>query len=227
MPLIVLLLAILILVFGPQLWVRNTLRKYGKDRPDLPGSGGELAHHLIARFALEGVTVREGQDGEDYYDPENRVVSLSPSHYRGKTIAAVAVAAHEVSHGLQHQEQHPGFMRRQRRLKTAMMIERFSVLALMVTPFIFLLTRWPQSTLVTLFLGASGMVASLWVQLMNLPVEMDASFNKALPILTEGYLGQEDLPGARKVLRAAAMTYVAAALASLLNIGRWMAILRR
>ncbi|WP_257264723.1 zinc metallopeptidase, partial [Endozoicomonas sp. ONNA2] len=61
----------------------------------------------------------------------------------------------------------------------------------------------------------------------SLPVEMDASFNKALPILEEGYLAKEDLPGARKVLKAAAGTYVAAALASLLNIGRWIAILRR
>ncbi len=227
MPLILLLLAILALVFGPQLWVRKTLGKYGKDRSDLQGTGGELAEHLIHRFQLDEVTVREGQEGEDYYDPEGKVVSLSPSHYQGKTIAAVAVATHEVSHALQHQEQHPGFMRRQRRLKTAMMIERFSVMALMVTPFIFLLTRLPQSTLITLLLGASGMVASLWVQLMNLPVELDASFNKALPILEEGYLSRDDIPGARKVLKAAAMTYVAAALASLLNIGRWIAILRR
>ncbi|WP_257295000.1 zinc metallopeptidase [Endozoicomonas sp. YOMI1] len=227
MPLILLLLAILVLVFGPQFWVRHTFRKYGKDRPDLQGTGGELAQHLIERFQLEGVSVREGQEGEDYYDPENRVVSLSSWHYQGKTIAAVAVATHEVSHALQHQEQHPGFMRRQKRVKMAMMIERFSVMALMVTPFIFLFTRLPQSTLITLLLGASGMIASLWVQLMNLPVEMDASFNKALPILEEGYLAKDDIPGARKVLKAAAMTYVAAALASLLNIGRWIAILRR
>ncbi|MFK0571072.1 zinc metallopeptidase [Endozoicomonas sp.] len=227
MPLLLLLLAIAALVFGPQLWVRRTLRQYGKDRPDLQGTGGELAEHLIKRFQLSDVTVCEGLEGEDYYDPEARVVSLSSTHFNGKTIAAVAVATHEVSHALQHQEQHAGFMRRQRRLKIAMVIERFSVLALMVTPFIFLLTRLPQSTLITLLLGVSGMVASLWVQLMNLPVELDASFNRALPILEEGYLSQEDLPGARKVLKAAAMTYVAAALASLLNIGRWIAILRR
>ena len=118
-------------------------------------------------------------------------------------------------------------MRRQRRLRLAMMIERFSAMALMVTPIIFLVTRLPQSTLITLLLGASGMVCSLWVQLMNLPVELDASFNKALPILAEGYLSQNDLPGARKVLKAAAMTYAAAALASLLNIGRWISIMRR
>ncbi|MGB0360412.1 MAG: zinc metallopeptidase [Endozoicomonas sp.] len=227
MPLIIIILAILALVFGPQLWVKNTLRKYGKDRPDLQGTGSELANHLINRYHLKEVSVREGKEGEDYYDPETKVVSLSSSNYHGRTIAAVAVATHEVSHALQHQEQYPGFMRRQRRIKAAVMIERFSAIALMATPFIFLLTRLPQSTVVILLLGASGMLASLWVQLVNLPVEMDASFNKALPILEERYLSSQDLPGARKVLKAAAITYVAAALTSLLNIGRWIEILRR
>ena len=227
MPLILFLLAISALVFGPQLWVRRTLRKYGKERADLPGTGGELAQHLLKRFELQGVTVHQGMEGEDFYDPQNKVVSLAPSHYQGRSIAAVAVAAHEVSHALQHQEQHRGFMRRQQRVKIAMMIERFSAVALMVSPLIFLLTRLPQSTLITLLIGVSGMIASLWVQLMNLPVEMDASFNKALPILEKGYLASHDLPGARRVLHAAALTYVAMALASLLNIGRWIAILRR
>ena len=227
MLVVVLLVAILALVFGPQLWIKRTLRIYGVHRSDLSGTGGELAEHLIQRFSLEGTSVKEGREGEDFYDPENKVVSLSGSHFHGKSIAAVAVATHEVSHALQHHEQHTGFMKRQRRIRIAIMIERFSVIALMVTPLIFLLTRVPQSTLITLLLGASGMVASLWVQLMNLPVEMDASFNKALPILEEGYLSGDDLPAARKVLKAAALTYVAAALASLLNIGRWFAILRR
>ena len=227
MPLILLGIAIIALVFGPQMWVANTLRRYGSERPDLPGTGGELAAHLITRFSLNGVTLREGQPGEDYYDPERRVISLGSPHFHHKSIVAVAIAAHEVSHALQHQQQHSGFMRRQRRLRLAMMIQRLGAVALMVTPIIFLITRLPQSTLITLLLGASGMIASLWVQLMNLPVELDASFNKALPILAEGYLAKNDLPSARKVLKAAAMTYVAAALASLLNIGRWIAIMRR
>ena len=224
MPLILLSLAVIALVFGPQMWVTRTLRRYDGERFDLPGTGGELAAHLISRFSLSGVTLREGQTGEDYYDPERRVISLSRPYFRHKSITAVAIATHEVGHALQ---QHAGFMRRQRRLRLAVMIERFSATALLLTPIIFLVTRLPQSTMITLLLGASGMFASLWVQLMNLPVELDASFNKALPILAEGYLSQNDLSGAQKVLKAAAMTYVAAALASLLNIGRWISIMRK
>ena len=144
-----------------------------------------------------------------------------------KSIAAVAVAAHETSHALQHKEQHKGFMWRQRRITMALWIERFSAIVLMLSPVLFLITRIPQSTLLTLFIGLTGLLASLWVQWMNLPVELDASFNKALPLLEEGYLSRQDIPGARKVLKAAAYTYVAAAMASLLNIGRWITILRR
>ncbi|WP_281646375.1 zinc metallopeptidase [Parendozoicomonas sp. Alg238-R29] len=219
-------LLILALVFGPQLWIRYVLKRHGRHRADLQGTGGELAEHLIRRFELDA-KVRMGTSGEDYYDPEERIVSLSPEHYEGQSITAVAVATHEVGHALQHKEQHPGFMRRQRRIRTAMVIERFSAIALMISPAVFLLTRVPQSTALTIVIGAIGMLAVVWVQVLNLPVENDASFNKAMPILEEGYLMISDQPAARQVLKAAALTYVAAALASLLNLGRWIAILRR
>ena len=219
-------LLILTFVFGPQLWVRYVLKRHGTHRPDLRGTGGELADHLIKRFELD-VKVRMGAAGEDYYDPHERVISLSPEHYEGQSIAAVAIAAHEVGHAIQHKEEHPGFMLRQRRIRTAIAIERISAIALMISPVIFLLTRVPQSTFLTAIIGAVGMLAVVWVQFMNLPVEQDASFNKALPILEEGYLMISDQPAARQVLKAAALTYVAAALASLLNLGRWIAVLRR
>lgn len=216
-----------LLVFGPQFWVQSVLRRYSLHRKDLQGTGGELAEHLVERCQLEGVTVIKGREGEDYYDPVERKISLSPRHYDGQSISAVAVAAHETGHAIQHQEGHPDFMLRQKRIRTALAIERFSAMALLVTPFIFAITRVPHSMLLTVLIGVAGMLANIWVQLKNLPVEMDASFNKALPILAEGYISDADLIGARKVLKAAAHTYVAAALASMLNLGRWLMILRR
>ena len=221
------IIVIVLLVFGPQFWVRYTMKRFGGDRPDLQGTGGELVEHFIERFELEGVSLQMGEPGADYYDPEEKVVSLSPDNYNGRSVTAVAIATHEVGHALQHKEQHPEFMKRQKRIRTALAIERFSAIALMITPVIFLVTRVPQSTLLTVVIGASGMLAAVWVQLMNLPVEKDASFNKALPILEEGYLSPQDMQGARKVLKAASLTYVAGALASLLNLGRWIAVLRR
>ena len=227
MSYVVIGLLILILVFGPQYWVHSTLKRYGKCRKDLQGTGGELAEHLVERFSLEGVKVVRGKPGEDYYDPEAKIISLSPQHFDGQTVAAVAVATHETGHAIQHKEQQPDFMKRQQRIRTAINIERFSAMALLVSPLIFALTRVPHSMLLTVFIGLSGMLANVWVQYRNLPVELDASFGKAMPILEQGYLSGDDLLGARVVLKAAAYTYVAAALASLLNLGRWLMILRR
>ena len=222
-----LMLLVLLLVFGPQFWVRSVIKRHSAHRMDLQGTGGELAEHLVERFQLEGVTVVRGNEGEDYYDPEKKKISLSPQNYDGQSISAVAVATHETGHAIQHQEKHPDFMLRQKRIRTALTIERFSAMALLITPFIFALTRVPHSMLLTVLIGVAGMLANIWVQLKNLPVELDASFNKAMPILEEGYLAGPDLPGAREVLKVAAYTYVAAALASLLNLGRWLMILRR
>ena len=227
MVFVILGLLILVLVFGPQIWVKRTLKMHGGDRSDLQGTGGELAVHLVERFGLEGVKVVKGNQGEDFYNPEDLLISLSPENYDGRSVSAVAVAAHETGHALQHQEKHAGFMLRQRRIRLAMTIERFSAMALMITPLVFALTRVPHSILLTVIIGVAGMLAAIWVQLINLPVELDASFKKALPILSEGYLSEKDMPAATKVLKAAAMTYVAAALGSLLNLGRWIAILRR
>ena len=218
---------IVVLIFGPQVWVRLTLEKYSKDRPDLQGTGGELAEHLIERFELDGVRVCEGRTGEDYYNPDEKLISLSPEHYSGKSIAAVAVATHETGHAIQHKEKHEEFMQRKKRILFALMIERFSAMALMAAPLLFLLSRTPHFSLVPLTIGLIGMLSSLWVQMVNLPIEIDASFNKAMPILEEGYLSLDDIPAARKVLKAAAFTYVAAALASFLNLSRWLTILRK
>ena len=88
--------------------------------------------------------------------------------------------------------------------------------------------RIPQASLAMLALAVASMAFGTLVHLVTLPVELDASYGKALPLLEEGnYLHEGDLPHARKILKAAALTYVAGSLASLLNLGRWIAVLRR
>ena len=139
----------------------------------------------------------------------------------------MAVATHETGHAIQHKEKNEEFMQRKKRILFALMIERFSAMALMAAPLLFLLSRTSHFSLVPLTIGLIGMLSSLWVQMVNLPIEIDASFNKALPILEEGYLSSDDIPAARKVLKVAAFTYVAAALASFLNLSRWLTILRK
>jgi hypothetical protein len=214
-------LSVALLLFGPQLWVRQALHQAGADRPDLPGTGGELARHLLDEAGLHDVGVEETPLG-DHYDPEARVVRLLPEHRDGRSIAAVAVAAHEVAHAVQHARGEPGFLRRVRLVRIIAPLDRIAQVTLLLTPLVFVAVRAPGLALLQLGLVVALFAGRLAVHAVTLPVELDASFGKALPVLERGgYLAKEDLPQVRRVLRAAAMTYVAAGLATLLNVVRW------
>lgn len=226
MHFIILAAALLALLFGPQLWARHTFRRYGEDRPDIPGTGGELARHLLERFGLE-VTV-ETTDGGDHYDPETRTLRLSPANHDGRSLTAVAVAAHEVGHAIQHHRGEPMLAARARLVRLARGAERVGAMALVAMPVVAFITKAPASGFALLAVVLLSMGSAALVHLVTLPVEWDASFGKALPILETGnYVTAEQQPAVRRILRAAALTYVAASLASLLNLGRWLLLLRR
>lgn len=218
--------AFLAIVIGPQIWVRHTISRNGVDRPDLPGTGGELARHLIERFGLDGVTVEITNQG-DHYDPDSRTVRLLPGHHDGRSLSAVAVAAHEVSHALQHARGDPMLALRQRLAKFAVLTDRFAGFFFLAAPVLAALARVPIAFVAVIAIGVALLAIRVVVNLVTLPVEFDASFAKALPILEEGrYLNDEDMPAAKNVLRAAALTYVAGALISLVNVAYWIRLLR-
>ncbi len=220
------LVALLAVVVLPQAWVRWTISRHGADRPDLPGTGSELARHLLNRFDLAGVTVERTELG-DHYDPDARVVRLGAAHHDGRSVAAAAVAAHEVGHALQHAGGERLLATRQRLAKFAMTTDRFAAVFFIAAPFLGLIARTPIAFAALVGIGMAFMAVRVLVDLVTLPVEFDASFSKALPILEEGgYLAAADLPAARRVLRAAALTYLAGALISLVNLARWIRILR-
>lgn len=224
MPIIVSILglALLALIFGPQVWIRRVMKQHGADRPDLPGTGAELARHLLDEADLQSVTVEETDLG-DHYDPEARAVRLLPQHHDGRSIAAVAVAAHEVSHAVQHARGEPAFLRRFNLVRHLVWVQRLALGVLIFAPVIFAMSRSPALTALPVLASVLLMAIGIVVHVLTLPVEFDASFGKALPVLMRGrYLSAGDLPGARRVLQAAAFTYVAAALATLLNIVRWL-----
>ncbi|HEY2136580.1 MAG TPA: zinc metallopeptidase [Xanthobacteraceae bacterium] len=220
------LMVVFAAVLIPQVWIRHVFARHGGERPDLPGTGGELARHLLDRAGLGDVKVELTGDG-DHYDPEGRAVRLLPQHYDGRSVAAVAVAAHEVSHALQHQRGEQAFALRFSLLKNLGWIDRLASVLLLLTPFVFILVKSPVLLALQVVAGVLLLGFRIVVHLVTLPVEFDASFAKALPVLTHGgYLSPADLPAARSVLRAAAWTYVAAALWTLLDVARWFRVLR-
>lgn len=220
---VVLLIAI---VFGPQLWIKRVLARHGVERDDLPGTGGELARHLLDEASLQQVAV-EKTDLGDHYDPEARVVRLLPQHHDGRSVAAVAVAAHEVSHAVQHARSERAFMLRLALVSKVSWIDKVASGLLLLSPLVAIVVKSPVLFLLQVLAGVALLAIRVFVHITTLPVEFDASFGKALPVLQRGgYLSVADMPAARHVLRAAAWTYVAGALATLLDIARWFRMLR-
>jgi len=219
---------LLLLVFGPQWWATYTFRRYAVDLPSIPGTGGELARHLLDKFDMPDVPVELGKQGGDHYDPARRVVCLAPDNYNHNSLTAVAVAAHEVGHAIQHQHNEKKLALRTRLVKLAATTQQLGAAAMFLLPVVMLVTRVPAAGLVMAIIGLVSMGTATLVHLVTLPVEIDASFGKALPVLMQGhYVEPGDAPAVRRVLRAAAFTYVAGSLASLLNLARWFAFLRR
>lgn len=221
------IILVLAVVFGPQYWVKHVLKKYSQNQDHFPGTGGELAQHLIEKYELHGVKVEKTEIG-DHYDPTDKVVRLSPDYYDGKSLTAIAVAAHEVGHAIQHDKGYLPFELRQRVVSIAIAAEKLGAIAMIALPFVTMLTRSPRLAMIMFFVAIGSMLIGTLVHFITLPVEWDASFKRALPILKDGeYISDREIKYAHKILTAAALTYVSGSLASLLNLGRWIAILRR
>ncbi len=226
---VILIAMLLACIFLPSVWVRQVLSKYSEpvDRYKENGTGAELARHLLDKFELTNVKVEATEIG-DHYDPEAKVVRLSADNHNGYSLTAITVAAHEVGHAIQDARGEVLFKTRQRLVKAAVKGERFARFMLIAAPVLLVLTRIPQASMLVLLMGLGSMALGTVVHLVTLPVELDASYGKALPILKEGgYLLEGDQHHAERILKAAALTYVAGSLASLLNLGRWLAVLRR
>jgi hypothetical protein len=181
-------------------------------------SGAEVAREILDRNGLHDVPVERSPGGplSDHYDPRKRSVHLSEPVYDGVSVAATAIGAHEVGHAIQHEKAYAPF-----RLRSAM----FPVVALASNAWIFLL-------MIGAIMGALGLVQLAIIlfavvvvfQLVTLPVEFDASRRALVQVRELGLVVESEREGAKKVLTAAAMTYVAAALAALSQLAYYALI---
>lgn len=194
--------------------VNGTFRRYSQTRSMTGMTGAQTARRILDQNGLYDVTV-EHINGNltDHYDPRSKVLRLSDATYGAVSVAAVGVAAHECGHAVQDAEGYEPLKIRSKLVPAANFGSRFGL------P-IFLLGLLFGANELLMQIGIWVFLLSVLFQIVTLPVEFNAS-RRALAMLTDyGILSEQEVQGSRKVLRAAALTYVAAAAAALLNLLR-------
>lgn len=193
--------------------MKSTFRKYSRVRSASGMTGAQVAQQILASEGLYGVqVVPVSGDLTDHYDPRNKTVSLSQSVYGSSSLAAQGVAAHECGHAIQDAKNYVPLG-----IRSALVpVANLGSSAAWPLFFLGLLFQFP----VIMKLGIFLFLFALLFQLVTLPVEFNASHRAMQKLKGMSLMGREELGGARKVLTAAAMTYVAAAATSLIYLLR-------
>jgi len=225
---LLIILAFVLLLTGPSLWVRWVMYRYRMNLPGIPGTGAELVKHLAERFDIKDLVVEQTGNMQDHFDPSGPAIRLSPDNFNGKSLTAVAVAAHEIGHAIQWSRKETVFKLRTRYVPLAKRLQRIGIALVSLSPILGIITRHPVGVAGPVLGGLVAAIAGAATYLIVLPEEWDASFNKALPMLLEGdYINAKQEPAVRRILKAAALTYAASALFSVLAVWRWLPLLLR
>lgn len=210
----------MIISMAAQSYVTKSYSKYSKVDTLENLTGADVARRILNLKGINDVQVVESKGGtlSDHYDPSKKIVALSPKVYKETSIASVSVAAHEVGHAIQHAEGYHFIKIRNKILPAAIVAGKLSMVPIVMG----LLSGQAGVELIQIGVVMLGVIALF--QLVTLPVEFDAS-NRAVKILnSENILDAGELSGAKEMLRAAALTYVAALLATILNMLRFLSV---
>lgn len=195
-----------------QMKVSSAYNKYSRIENSRHLTGRDVAYEILNQHGLSDVQIYEVKGHlSDHYNPSNLTLNLSSEIYHGTSIASLAVAAHECGHALQHQEGYKPLTFRNMIVPVCNISQTIGWVAILLGLFI------GKSSIS--WLGVLLMSFMLLFQIVTLPVEFDAS-SRALSILNDRYLTEDEYPGAKKMLTAAALTYVAAMLSTLLSLLR-------
>lgn len=211
------LIPIFLLTLVAQIQVSGNFRRYNAINNRRRLTGAEAAEAVLRAHGVRGIGIQRVR-GEltDHYDPRDNTIYLSESVYGAPTIAAVGVAAHEASHAVQYAENYGPVRLRSAIVPATQIGSKFSFILLLIGLFLYSQT---------LFLAGILLFSiTTFFQLVTLPVEFNASHRALETIEGQHLLDEDEIGGARNVLRAAAMTYVAALLMSVLQLLRFVLI---
>lgn len=213
-PTYILVLIGAVLCIGASAMVNSTYKKYSRVKSFSGMTGAEAAARILSYSGVTDVTI-EHVKGEltDHFDPKNKVVRLSDSTYNSTSVAAIGVAAHECGHVMQHQEGYVPIKLRSALVPAANIGSRLGIPIILVG----VLLSWNQ---MLIQIGIWVFALAVLFQLVTLPVEFNASSRALAMVQQFGILGTDETGSCKRVLRAAAMTYVAAAASSILQLLR-------
>lgn len=216
------LLAIIIIIVA-QSRVQSAYHRYKNIDNEKGLTGAQVARAILDHNQLQNVQVEVSQRGtlSDHYDPTHNIVRLSPDIYYKQSIAAISIAAHEVGHAIQHKE-HYGFIGlRNRLLPFANIASNLGWITLFLGLFIF------GTNSIVFYAGVIMLLVIVVFQLVTLPVELNASSRAIKQLTAEGFIYEEERSACRSMLNAAAFTYIAALLSSIIQVLRVILIARR
>jgi len=216
-PTMILLIPAILLALYAQAKVQGTFRRYSRIAARSGLTGAQVARELLKNNRIYDVSVELTQGMlSDHYDPRRRVLRLSPEVYHSNSLAALGVAAHEVGHVLQHETGYGFFQLRSAIIPITNIGSQLS--------FPFLLAGLLLGIEPLVYIGVLGFSLAVLFQLVTLPVEYNASGRAIEALELGGYLGRDEVGSAKKVLSAAALTYVAATIMAALQLVRLLLI---
>lgn len=213
----------IVVVMAAQARVQNAYHRYKQIENRKRISGQEAARRILDQNGLQSVRVEVAQGGvlSDHYDPINQVVRLSSDIYYNHSIASISVAAHEVGHAIQHKERYGFIAIRNRLLPAANIASKLGWITLFLGLFFF------QTTPIIFYVGVGLLSIIVAFQVVTLPVEFNASSRALKQLERQQLITEDELPYCASMLRAAAFTYLAALVSSILQILRVILIARR
>ncbi len=216
---LILVVPTIVIAIIAQTKVTTTFRKYSKQASAMGFTAAEVTRRILDSNGLSNVAVeRVSGNLTDHYDPRNNVIRLSDSVYSSNSVAAIGVAAHEAGHAVQHAEKYLPIKIRNSIVPIASFGSSFAPILII---FGILLAFEPL-----VWIGIILYSAIALFQLVTLPVEFNASSRALNTLSTMAILSEDELKGSKKVLSAAAMTYVAALITTLANLLRFILLAR-
>ena len=219
------LVIFLLISFVPVLWVNYVFKKNDTILPNMPFNGIEFGNQLIKELELKDVCLEKTLIG-DHYDLDQKKVKVGEDRLRKKSLTSISIICHEIGHAIQHAENYTPLVTRTKLVKNTLWINKIAFAVIYIGLPIIFATGYLPLIKVCILLILLSLFIGVVIHLVTLEVELDASFNKAMPII------KKKIPAVyhdscRSILRAAAFTYVVGVFKNLISLRMIWTVLSR